>query len=70
MDEITISTVRCGRCPKRFDVIDLDHKDRMQCPHCKGEFIKHNGQWYDIKVMPLLNLTTKPPPGETERRDT
>ena len=49
-DTLTITTLRCARCNKRFQLMNMDAKTEFKCPHCKCRHIKLDGQWYDERV--------------------
>ncbi len=53
MNQISITTVRCARCPKKFEVINIETKTEFVCPHCGGKHVKLNGQWFDAMVLKI-----------------
>lgn len=55
MDKISITTVRCARCPKRFDVINMDQKTEFKCPHCGCRHVKLHDGWFDEMVEKIRN---------------
>lgn len=49
---VTVTTLRCARCPRRFKVLNIESLTEFFCPNpkCKCRHIKLDGQWYDEVV--------------------